>query len=123
ADVVALRSGGGRELVEALATGQRRAERGGERLLGAGRVARDRGGVGVQRRRAAGRYAQLDVVAAHALANPQVEARAVVDRLGAEHEHGVGELDVGEGRLQLGVVERGVQIARQRRAEPRVDVV
>ena len=56
--------------------------------------------VGVERRRAARGDRELDAVAAHALADAQVEDRRVVDRLGVEHEHGVGELEVGDRRLQ-----------------------
>ena len=66
-----------------------------ERLAGARREARDRGGVGVQRRRARRGDRELDAVAAHALADAQVEDRHVVDGLGVEHEDGVGELEVG----------------------------
>ncbi len=40
--------------------------------------------------------ASFSALAAHALAQAQVEDRRVVDRLGVEHEHGVGELEVAE---------------------------
>ena len=56
---------------------------------------------------------ELDAVAAHALAQAQVEDRHVVDRLGVDHEHGVRELEVGDRRLQRRLGERAVQLERQ----------
>ena len=57
-----------------------------------------RRGDGVERARPARRHRQLDPVAADALADAQVEDRRVVDRLAVEHQHGVGELEVGDAR-------------------------
>ena len=59
---------------------------------------------------------------AHALADAQVEDRRVVDGLAVEHEDGVGELEVGDRRLQRRAAERGVQrraAARRRARESR----
>ena len=61
------------------------------------------------------------MVAADALADPQVEDRRVVDRVALEHEHGVRVLQVRDGRLQRRVGQRaregGRQLARGRAAE------
>ena len=54
-------------------------------------------------------------MAAHALADAQVEDRHVVDGLAVEHEDGVGELEVGDRRLRG----RGGERALQRRATAR----
>ena len=60
---------------------------------------------------------ELDAVAAHALADAQVEDRRVVDGLAVEHQHGVGELEVGDGRLQRRVA-RARAAARAAGAPP-----
>ena len=80
-----------------------------EGLAGAGREADAGGRVGVQRRRAARGHGELDAVAAHALADAQVDDRHVVDGLAVEHEDGVGELEVGDRRLRGGRAQRAVQ--------------
>ncbi len=68
--------------------------------------------------------AQLDAVAAHALADPQVEDRRVVERLGAEHQHGVGELEVGDASPAApGAASARASSSRPGRAGARVDVV
>ncbi len=62
-------------------------------------------------------------VAAHALAQAQVEDRRVRDRLAVEHEHGVGELEVADTvACRRGLAERAVQLQRQRAAGARVEV-
>ena len=98
-----------RELGEHATAAERGAQRCDERLAGARREARDGRGVGVERRRAAGRDDELDAVAAHALADAQVDDRHVVDGLAVEHEDGVGELEVGHRRLQRRAAQRGLQ--------------
>ncbi len=50
-------------------------------------------------------------MAAHALADAQIEDRDVPHGLGVDHEHGVGELQVGDGGLQLGIG-HAMQVAR-----------
>ena len=47
---------------------------------------------------------------------------ASLDRLGVEHEHGVGELEVAHLRLQARLVQRAVQLQRQRAGDARVQV-
>ena len=120
--VVGRRAGGVRQPGDGARAPHRGADRGGEGRAAAGREARDGVRVAVQRRRAARRDGELHVVAAHALADAQVEDRHVVDRLAVEDEDGVGELEVGHRRLRVGVAERHVQLARERRARARVQV-
>ena len=55
---------------------------------------------------------QPDAVAAHALADAQVEDRRVVDGVAVEHEHRVRELEVRHGGLQRGVGERAAPARR-----------
>ncbi len=68
------------------------------------------------------RLGQRQVVAAHALAQPQIEDRRVVDRVGREHQHGVGELEVADPGLQRRGAERTVQLERQGAAAAGVQV-
>ena len=114
--------GCGGQLADDAAAAERGVQRSAERFGAAGCEAHDGCGVGVQRRGPRRRDRKLHAVAAHALADAQVEDRGVVDRLAVEHEHGVGELEVGHRRLQARSVQGGMQLARQRPAEARVDV-
>ena len=66
--------------------------------------------------------ASVHVVAAHALADAQVEDRRVVDRVALEQHDGVGELEVRHGRLQRGVGERALDVERQLAAGARGEV-
>jgi hypothetical protein len=59
---------------------------------------------------------ELHAVAAHALADAQVEDRHIVDRLGVEHEDGMGELEVGDLGLQARVGDRLQRLAGDRGA-------
>ncbi len=94
---------------------------GGEGGAAAGGEAQRQRGVGVQRRGAGGGDRQLHAVAAHALADAQVDDRHVVDRLGVEHQHRVGELEVGHRGLQARVAD-GHAARRARRARAGVQV-
>ena len=62
----------------------------------AGRVAGDRAGAAVERGRAVGRDRQAGAVAADRLADPQVEDRRAVQRVGADDEDRVGVVDVAD---------------------------
>ena len=105
-----VRAGRRRRAAErAVVAAERRVERDEQRLAAAGRGAQDGLGVRVERGRPRGRDRELDVMAAHALADPQVEDRGVVDRVAVEHEHRVRVLEVGHGGLQRGVGERARQ--------------
>ena len=108
-----VRAGRGRRAAErAVVAAERRVECDEQRLAAAGRRAQDGLGVRVERGRPRGRDAELDVMAAHALADPQVEDRGVVDGVAVEHEHRVRVLEVGHGGLQRGVGERARQPRR-----------
>ena len=100
----------GRAAEVALVARERGVEPDEQGLGGAGRVAQHGLGVRVERARARARHGQADAAPAHALAQPQVEDRRVVDRVALEHEHGVGELQVGHARLQRGPGQRARQI-------------
>ena len=65
---------------------------------------------------------QAQPVAAHPLAQPQVEDRGVGDRFAVEQQHGVGELEVAHRRLQAGLGERPQQLERQRARGARVQM-
>ena len=72
-----------------------RVERDQERLAAAGREAQRRDRARVERRRPRAGHDELGAVAAHALADPQVPDRRLVDRVAVDQQHGVGELEVG----------------------------
>ena len=74
---------------------ERGRQRGREGRARAGRVAHAQGRARLERARLGRGDGELQAVAAHALAQAQVEDRRVVDGLGVEHEHDVGELEVG----------------------------
>ncbi len=117
ADGRRVRAGRGRSAAErAVVAAERRVERDEQALAAAGRGAQHGLGVRVQGGRPGRRDREPDAVAAHALADPQVEDRRVVDGVAVEHEHGVGELEVRDRRLQRGVGELARQRSRQRAA-------
>ena len=101
---------------------QRAIQRGQECGLVTGGVAPDQTRVGIQGARPIGGDRQPDAAPAHALADPQVEDRRVVERLAADDQHGMGELEVRHSGLQT----RGRQGARElgghRLARPRVEI-
>ena len=70
-------------------------------------------GARVERGRARAGDGQVHVVAADALADAEVENRGVVDRVALDQHDGVGELEVGDRRLQRGVRERALDVERQ----------
>ena len=113
---------GGRAAEVPVVAGQRRVEPDEHRLRPAGGEAQDGLGVRVERAGARAGHGEAHVAAADALADAQVEHRRVVDRVAVEHEHGVGELEVGHGGLQRRVGQRAAQrrpAARRRRREAR----
>ena len=61
-------------------------------------------------------------MAAHALAQAQVEDRRVVQRLGVEHEHRVGELQVAGARLQCRLGQRTQELELEAAGTSRVEV-
>ena len=79
-------------------------------------------GARVERGRARAGDGELDVVAADALADAQVEDRRVVDRVAVEQQHGVGELEVGDVACSAGVGERARDVERQLAAGARGEV-
>ena len=106
----------------AASPGQGDIERGQELGLVAGGDSADQTRVRVQRARPIGRDRQLDAAPAHALADPQVEDRGVVERLAADHQDRVGELEVDHGGLQTRGRQRAQQIGGHRLARPRVEI-
>ena len=98
-------------------------EPGDELGLLAGGEPNDDLGVGVQRARSRGGDRELDTVPANALADSQVEDRRVVERLATEDEHGVRELDVGDGRLELRSGERAGELELGSASGAGVDVI
>ena len=98
---------------------QRRGELGEEGAGAAGRVAGGRLGAAVERGRAVGRDGEPGAVAAHRLADPQVEDRRAVQRVGADDEDRVGVVDVTDPRRELGLGEPHQSLAARRRGETR----
>ena len=122
ADRLRVRVGGGAQRVHVAGRPERGLQRGEERVLAARRIAQPQLRVRVERRRPRRRDREPHAAPAHALADPQVEDRRVVDRLGAEHEHGVRELEVRDGRLQRRRRQRALHVERHVAAHARVDV-
>ncbi len=103
----------GRAAEVAVVAGERGVEPDQQRLAGAGREAQDGLGVRVQRAGPGAGHGEPHAAPPGALAQPQVEDRRVVDRVAVEHEHGVGELEIGHAGLQR----RGGEGARELRVE------
>ena len=56
------------------------------------------------------------------LADPQIEDRGLIERLGAQHYHRMGELQVGDAGLKRRVGQRPGQLRRGRRTRPAVQI-
>ena len=61
------------------------------------------GGAAVERRGGARRDHQARAEAAHGLAQPQVQDRRLLERVGLQHQHGRGAVDVGDGGAEVGM--------------------
>ncbi len=105
-----------------VAAARRRRDRAQEIRALAGRVARDRVGAAVERRRALGGDPEPQPHVADRLADAQVEDRHLVQRVGAENQYGLGVVDVVHARRERGVVEAAQRLGAGTAARAAVDV-